>query len=205
MSNEIFVKRMEPMLDEFHAIIDGTLRDDEAMHRWRATDVSYDVGASTIRPQLRGVPTGQGVHPVDRIFWMPDRPLLVELASRTIEHRSRRFDGERVQPVAADWKRQLRRRWSGMFDCQIKVGPGWADLILAYVEQRTDAGDRFKFVRIEEKYGCLRFYVVGGDTPLEWIADHLSTSICEVCGAPGKWRDQGWIKTLCNEHVKEWS
>ena len=34
-------------------------------------------------------------------------------------------------------------------------------------------------------------------------AEHLSYNTCEVCGKPGKPNNEGWIKTLCDNHRKE--
>ena len=57
--------------------------------------------------------------------------------------------------------------------------------------------------QIKEKFGGLRFYYDGGDdkirgmvTMAEAWADHH----CETCGAPGKTRHGGWIKTFCDTH-----
>ena len=59
--------------------------------------------------------------------------------------------------------------------------------------------------QVKEKFGGLRFYVDGGD---DWVygaismAESISYRTCEVCGAPGKTRGTGWIRTTCNEHTK---
>ena len=34
-------------------------------------------------------------------------------------------------------------------------------------------------------------------------AEDLSCKTCEDCGQPGKSRQGGWIKTLCDEHSNE--
>ncbi|GLQ53573.1 hypothetical protein [Devosia nitrariae] len=202
---DAFIQRMQPMIDEFHAIVDRAFVDDPAMRGWRARDIAYDLKIGSIRPGLTGVPEGRGVHPKHQSYWMPDRHLTVELAARTIEHRSRRFTGRRVLPVNEDWKDQLRDSHAGMFECEFSVDAGWADLIAAYVEMRLEAGDRWEFIQIKEKFGSLRLYDVGDDSPLESIADHLSMCICETCGAPGRERDGGWIRTLCDDHAEDQS
>ena len=59
--------------------------------------------------------------------------------------------------------------------------------------------------QVKEKFGGLRFYVDGGD---DWVygaismAESISYRTCEVCGAPGKTRGTGWIRTTCDEHTK---
>jgi hypothetical protein len=35
------------------------------------------------------------------------------------------------------------------------------------------------------------------------LLKHLSARTCEVCGAPGKIRGQGWYYTACDEHTSE--
>ena len=59
--------------------------------------------------------------------------------------------------------------------------------------------------QVKEKFGGLRFYIDGGD---DWVygaismAESMSYRTCEVCGAPGKTRGTGWIRTTCDEHTK---
>lgn len=196
--------RLAPMLVEFHAIVDHAFRDDPKTLGWRTQSYHYDLDRVSIRPSTRGVPQGQGTHPKDPAFFMPDRRLTVELAARTIEHRSSRFDGRIVLPQPVDWKAHLRAEHPGMFECEISIGAGWVDLVRSYVEMRLETGERFAFTRITEKYGSLRLDDTGDDSPLESVADHLSLSICEDCGAPGRERDDGWIRTLCDEHAAAW-
>ncbi|WP_404404489.1 hypothetical protein [Pelagibacterium halotolerans] len=196
------LNRMRPLLAEFHAIIDRAFADDPAMHGWRATDFALDVETGAIRPRLTGVPEGHGVHPDHPRYWMPARRPTVELAARTLAHRSRRFDGHRVMPVDADWKDDLRAQHPGMFECEMSVGSGWADLIRAYVEMRGERGEVPRFVQIKEKFGSLRLYESGMSSGLQQIADHLSMCICEECGAPGELRAGGWVRTLCDDHAE---
>ena len=58
-------------------------------------------------------------------------------------------------------------------------------------------------VQVKEKFGTLRFYVNGG-TPEQHnyidFAEEMSGRVCEHCGAPGKRRGGGWVRTLCDEH-----
>ena len=60
--------------------------------------------------------------------------------------------------------------------------------------------------QIKEKFGGLRFYYEGGDEHINGMvrmAEAWADASCEECGAPGKRRDGGWIKTLCDIHEAE--
>ena len=98
------------------------------------------------------------------------------------------------------------------FEC----GDGWYNIIDAACAQITNRaynnrlnGVKFPPViatQVKEKYGTLRFYYTGGDDYVDGVvsmAEAISASTCEVCGAPGKLREGGWLKTLCDEHAKE--
>jgi len=58
----------------------------------------------------------------------------------------------------------------------------------------------------KEKFGGLRFYYDGGDEHINGMvrmAEAWADASCEECGAPGKSRASGWIKTLCDIHEAE--
>ena len=60
--------------------------------------------------------------------------------------------------------------------------------------------------QIKEKFGGLRFYYEGGDDQISGMvrmAEAWANNTCENCGAPGKRREGGWIKTLCDHHEAE--
>jgi hypothetical protein len=60
--------------------------------------------------------------------------------------------------------------------------------------------------QVKEKYGTLRFYYAGGDDMIDGMvsmAEAMSERTCETCGAPGKLRTGGWLKTLCDHHAEE--
>lgn len=60
--------------------------------------------------------------------------------------------------------------------------------------------------QIKEKFGGLRFYYSGGDEKIDgmvMMAESWAAHTCETCGKPGKSRDGGWIRTLCDEHEAE--
>ena len=62
-------------------------------------------------------------------------------------------------------------------------------------------------VQVKEKFGGLRFYIVGGDDYIRGLIDFaeaMSYDICEVCGEKGHLRnDKPWIRTLCDKHAEE--
>lgn len=55
--------------------------------------------------------------------------------------------------------------------------------------------------QVKEKFGGLRWYM-NQQTPYIQgaisLAESLSYKICEVCGLPGKTRNGGWIRVLCD-------
>src|SRR5208283_3534018 len=88
---------------------------------------------------------------------------------------------------------------------------GWFDIIwrlcedleplVAEVEKET--GRKFEVLQVKEKFGGLRFYVNHANDAIReriGIAAKESFRTCEVCGQPGKLREVGLIKTLCDEH-----
>ena len=98
------------------------------------------------------------------------------------------------------------------FDC----GDGWyniIDTLCATIQNReyNNKRNNIQFApvvatQVKEKYGTLRFYYTGGDDYIEGavaMAEYLSEVTCEICGSPGKIRDRGWTRTLCDEHAKE--
>jgi hypothetical protein len=90
---------------------------------------------------------------------------------------------------------------------------GWFDLLwrlcedleplVAEFEQAT--GRKFEVLQVKEKFGGLRFYVncrrnVAIRERIE-VAKEEANRTCEICGRPGELREDGWIKTLCDEHA----
>lgn len=97
----------------------------------------------------------------------------------------------------------------------IDTGDGWYSLLdnlcelLQGMTDNNPRSARFSQIvaaQVKEKYGTLRFYV-NGDS--EWqsgaiaLAEHLSGSICDVCGGPGKLNQEGWISCRCEAHRNE--
>jgi hypothetical protein len=68
-----------------------------------------------------------------------------------------------------------------------------------------DEGHQTVAVQVKEKWGGLRFYVINSDDYIDGaiaLAESLALRTCEICGAPGKPRGGGWVRTLCDSHVK---
>jgi hypothetical protein len=95
----------------------------------------------------------------------------------------------------------------GGFAC----GEGWwpiLEALCANIQHHIDWKNKKSIVvpqvtvaQIKEKFGGLRFYYDGGDDEISSMvrmAEAWAGNTCETCGAPGKRRDSGWIKTLCD-------
>ena len=98
------------------------------------------------------------------------------------------------------------------FEC----GDGWFPILnqlMGNIQHHIDWKNREKEVvpqvvlqQVKEKFGTLRFYYHGGDDYIHGLvamAEAMTEITCEVCGAPGKDRPGGWIRTLCDEHAKD--
>lgn len=88
-------------------------------------------------------------------------------------------------------------------DALASVGIGWAKLINALYDNMPES---VRVLQVKEKFGGLRFYVVGASEEFSNLIDKCeaeSEHICEYCGKPGKLRKLSWIKTLCNEHYED--
>lgn len=96
------------------------------------------------------------------------------------------------------------------------IGSGWWPIIesLCYniqnhIDWKEKQGNFIAQVtvsQIKEKFGGLRFYYDGGDDVVDGMvrmAESWASQVCEECGKPGKSRNSGWIKTLCDDHEAE--
>ena len=96
------------------------------------------------------------------------------------------------------------------------TGIGWYNLIYTLtncIDRRLehlnkDGGNRKVIIsQIKEKFGGLRYYADGDiDEQMDGMidfAESLSYTICEECGASGKLRSGGWLRTLCDKHEEE--
>ena len=93
------------------------------------------------------------------------------------------------------------------------VGAGWypiLEILCSNIQHHLDWKNRESLVvpqvevdQIKEKFGGLRFYYTGGDDEISGMvrmAEAWADVACEECGAAGKRRSGGWIRTLCDKH-----
>jgi hypothetical protein len=93
------------------------------------------------------------------------------------------------------------------------VGAGWYPIletlcanIQSHIDWKVKQGKEIAQVevdQIKEKFGGLRFYYSGGDDEISGMvrmAEAWADVACEECGAAGKRRSGGWIRTLCDVH-----
>jgi hypothetical protein len=96
------------------------------------------------------------------------------------------------------------------------VGKGWYPIletlcanIQSHIDWRVKQGQdiaQVEVAQIKEKFGGLRFYYSGGDDEISGMvrmAEAWADIACEECGAAGKRRSGGWIRTLCDQHEAE--
>ncbi len=114
---------------------------------------------------------------------------------------------------------RMEERFPKMFSEQyggFAVGKGWwpiLEILCANIQQHLDWKNRESELipqvvveQVKEKFGGLRFYYQGGDEYIHGMvtmAEAWADSCCEECCAPGKRRDGGWIRTLCDMHEAE--
>ena len=87
------------------------------------------------------------------------------------------------------------------------VGPGWLPLIEVLDRQLRRLDPDYRIEQVKEKFGGLRYYIITseGCTNTDRMyaiidtIESLSFRICEDCGRPGEERENGWIRTLCDE------
>ena len=95
-----------------------------------------------------------------------------------------------------DWK-EKQRQWTITFNSKAA---------LEEMREVPDAIAQVVAVQVKEKFGGLRFYSDGGDDQISGMvrmAESWAANTCETCGAPGKSRNGGWIRTLCDVHEAE--
>ena len=88
------------------------------------------------------------------------------------------------------------------------VADGWFT-ILFNLSKELEAMEGIEDVhvtQVKEKFGGLRFYISSGTSEMFDAIDYAeeeSYTICETCGEPGEPRNDGWIQTLCDKHMRE--
>jgi hypothetical protein len=115
--------------------------------------------------------------------------------------------------------KHMEERFPKMFSSKyggFACGEGWwpiLEKLCSNIQHYTDWKNKQSEVvpqvtvaQIKEKFGGLRFYYDGGDEHINGMvrmAEAWADASCEECGSPGKRRDGGWIKTLCDTHEAE--
>lgn len=115
--------------------------------------------------------------------------------------------------------KQMEERFPKMFSGKyggFACGEGWWPIleklcanIQSWIDWKNKQGEvvpQVTVAQIKEKFGGLRFYYDGGDEHISGMvrmAEAWADASCEECGSPGKRRDGGWIKTLCDHHEAE--
>jgi hypothetical protein len=118
-----------------------------------------------------------------------------------------------------EFAKRMEEKYPAMFTGAyggFAVGPGWWPILeslcgqiqhyLNWQNRQTQAVPQVTVAQIKEKFGGLRFYYDGGDAEIRGMvrmAESWADHSCEECGAPGKSRDGGWIKTLCDTHEEQ--
>lgn len=91
-------------------------------------------------------------------------------------------------------------------DC-FPVGEGWRPLIEKLVNDIIKINPKVEVTQVKEKFGGLRFYIIGGNDEvydLIDLAENESLKICENCGTKENVTTKGgWLVTLCNKCRKE--
>ena len=91
----------------------------------------------------------------------------------------------------------------------VETHEGWKSIIDDIFSKLIvlDPDKKTRVVQIKEKFGTLRFYVIHSNKKIdELIRDNetKSSSICEICGEPGRLDTiDGWHRTRCEKHWKE--
>jgi len=104
-------------------------------------------------------------------------------------------------------KKEFQKRWPKWFDDfdWFECGDGWKDLLWRLCEdiEKLNSPEDFYVCQVKEKFGGLRFYVLGGsDEIYDRInqAENESFKTCEKCGSTQNVTTEGgWLKTLCKE------
>jgi len=112
---------------------------------------------------------------------------------------------------------QLRDKYPTLYKALpygFQCSDGWYDLLdtlSAVILRETErlpeeARDGLFVIQVKEKFGGLRFYMEKSTPFIDGaisLAESISYRTCEECGQPGRTRNGGWIRVLCDAHHKE--
>ena len=89
--------------------------------------------------------------------------------------------------------------WYNLLDSAMRLVQSHIDM----VNRRGYEIEQVVFEQVKEKFGMLTIYHRGGNSYTEGVlrmAEEMSRHTCEDCGKPGYPNENGWIRTLCDEH-----
>ena len=117
---------------------------------------------------------------------------------------------------------QIRARWPGWFGRHrdsskslmgvgFQHGDGWYGLLVKTLEriephvtafnvELANIGEQFEVMAVKQEFGELQIIALPATTGiiLDFMdARYESVTICELCGAPGELRTEGYTQTLC--------
>jgi hypothetical protein len=91
----------------------------------------------------------------------------------------------------------------------VDCGEGWWAIIADLDRDIAAIAPDYRVQQIKEKFGGLRFYCALPDGSederidgLIDVAEAAAARTCEVCGAAGRLRQGGWLRTLCDDHAR---
>lgn len=118
------------------------------------------------------------------------------------------------------YAKKMEERFPKMYSSRyggFAVGKGWYPLIeqlshtiQSHIDHAQKQGKECPQVivqQVKEKFGTLRFYYQGGDEFIHgavWLAESMTSMLCEQCGGLGERRSGGWVRTLCDQHEAEY-
>jgi hypothetical protein len=122
---------------------------------------------------------------------------------------------EKYDTFAKHMEERFPKMFSGKYG-GFACGKGWWPILeklcsniqhhIDWKNKQLEVVPQVTVAQIKEKFGGLRFYYDGGDEQIRGMvqmAEAWADASCEECGSPGKRRDGGWIKTLCDHHEAE--
>jgi len=157
-----------------------------------------------VRPLFRELPRTQ--QPEIPVGWHPPVDVIVELISRSVALRSRRWSERysKVMPMPKGWGDAARRSFPQLSHV-VEYSHGWADIVVSAAEWINEAETDWSLSDAKEKFGSLSLstHGLGEDSSYyiidaaEWLADF----VCCVCGAYGPAK-QGDLR-LCETHHRD--
>lgn len=160
---------------------------------------SYRVNRNTNSPLAFGIECGDG--------WFTILDTMCGLIENHIDwERERIASGKRFNRILAQARKGNERNIR--FYAKEKLGYKTEEQINEYVKNAKprDFGEieppkQVQFFQIKEKFATLCVYTRGADEYVNGIirmSEAISARTCEDCGLPGKKRQGGWIRTLCD-------